>query len=76
MDEIGELPNEKTRSKKFTEIINNIVTKFRKEINDTSGREIKDIFIQLRKELNELNPFESCSEEVLEDIIHDGHGNH
>ena len=76
LDEIGELPNEKTRSKKFTEIINNIVTKFRKEINDTSGREIKDIFIQLRKELNELNPFESCSEEVLEDIIHDGHGNH
>ena len=76
LDEIGELPNEKTRSKKFTEIINNIVTKFRKEINDTSGREIKDIFIELRKELNELYPFESCSEEVLEDIIHDGHGNH
>lgn len=76
LDEIGELPNEKTKSKKFTEIINTIVTKFRKEINDTSGREIKDIFIELRNELSKLNPFESCSEEVLEDIIHDGHGNH
>lgn len=76
LDELGDIPDEKSKNKKFTEIINNLVTKFKHEITENSGRQIKDIFVGLRQDLNNLEPFKNCSNEVLEDIIQDGHGNH
>ena len=45
LDELGDIPDEKSKNQKFTEIINNLVTKFKHEITENSGRQIKKIFL-------------------------------
>jgi len=60
----------------FSSIFNNSIESKQEKIN--TGRSIKDIFINYRSELSQLDPFtkEKCSDKYLENIIKNSEGNH